>query len=375
MHNKRCSLTAAIVAVLFWVLPVLAAVPSVNDIETLVKQGDLSRARAGIEQVIRAKPDSAKAYYLYAQILHAQRQDAPARQALLKAEQLSPAMEFTNDPEYLRRFKAELQLPAAGFKVPATPARQSGSGSLFVILLVVLGGIVLMVLVVWRIQTRKQRKAQAATRTEALKEAVSLLDFIKEQLLKLETDAASLAPGDAQRPVLEQRIETLREERQQLLKTVDELQQYRDGPPAITVGALQEWRERLQNIIAGTPDTPRKDEPVDRFAEFAAPRSTTPVYESPPPPPERVVIERDRGGPGFLTGVVAGTVLGSLLNQGQAREHSVPEHRPAPEPPADEPKPASTGFDLSGLGDDWKDSSPPSDSAGEFDSGNDSSDW
>jgi hypothetical protein len=369
MH-KRYSLTAALVAVLFWVLPVLAA-PSAKDIEALVKQRDFSRARTGIEQVIRENPDNAKAYYLYAQILHAQQQDAQARQALLKAEQLDHTMEFAN-PEHLRRFKAELQLPATGFKAPAAPARQSSSGGLLAILLVVLGGIVLVVLVVMRIQTRKQREAQAATRTEALKEAVSLLDFIKEQLLKLETDAASLAAGDPQRPVLEQRVETLREERQKLLKTVDELQQSREGPPVITVGALQEWRERLQKIIAGIPDTPRKDEPVDRFAEFAASRSATQVYES-PPPPERVVIERDRGGPGFLTGVLAGTVLGNILNQGHTREH--PEHRPAPEPPADEPRPASPDFDLSGLGDDWKDSSPSSDSAGEFDRGNDSSDW
>jgi len=86
---------------------VAQAAPSATDIETLINKGDLAGAHSGIEQVIREKPNSAKAYYLYAQILHAQRQDAQARQALDTAERLNPAMDFAS-PGYLAKLKAEL---------------------------------------------------------------------------------------------------------------------------------------------------------------------------------------------------------------------------------------------------------------------------
>jgi hypothetical protein len=367
MQTKRFISITWLVVLLCWLLPALAA-PSPHEIETLFKQGNLAGARAGIEQVIKEDPNSGKAYYLYAQILHAQRQDAQARQALSTAERLSPAMEFAN-PDYLRRLKAELNLPATGH--PVAPPRSMGSGGLGIVLLLVLGGIVLVVIV----RRRSKRQAQAANataRTEALKEAVSLLDFLKDTILKLETEKSALAADDPQRPILEQRIETLHKERQDLLKTVEDLQQQKQGRPIVYAADLQLLRERIGKEAAGIPDTPRRDAPLDPFAGVAMPPRPAaepfpPAY--PPQPPERIVVERNSSGPGFLTGILTGAALGSLLNRGHTEEgrHS---QQPLPtQEPRDESRSGPHDLDVSGLDNDWSDSGSSSSDSSDLDAG------
>lgn len=118
--NKQIRFATLLTVMLCWTAAVLAA-PSAADIDALIKKGDLAGARSGIEQVIQERPNSAKAYYLYAQILHAQGQMAQARQALNKAEQLSPSMDFA-DPAYLARLKKDLGMAGtAGALTPQSP--------------------------------------------------------------------------------------------------------------------------------------------------------------------------------------------------------------------------------------------------------------
>jgi hypothetical protein len=155
--NKQIGFATILTVILCWAAAALAA-PSATDIETLINKGDLTGARSGIEQVIREKPNSAKAYYLYAQILHAQRQGAQARQALSTAERLNPAMDFAS-PGYLAKLKAELGLAGtAGALATGSPATtKPTSGGWGLLPWVGLGVIVLGVVVYMRSRERRRR--------------------------------------------------------------------------------------------------------------------------------------------------------------------------------------------------------------------------
>jgi len=300
--NKQISFATILMVILGWAAAALAA-PSAGDIEALISKGDLAGARSGIEQVIQEKPNSAKAYYLYAQILHAQGQAAQARQALSTAERLNPALDFAN-PTYLARLKAELGLAgtagALATRNSATaPPTGSGRGHLL-LPFVGLGLIVLGIVAFMRARARQRR-----------------------------------------------------------------------------------WREQ-QLAAVNTPLSPRRDEPLDRFAgSGGAVGPTGPMYGSTPP---------SAGGrpgltgaaTGFLAGLAGGALANSLFNRGHGT--TLPPTEPAPtEPPLtpapdEESKPAAANFDTAGLGDDWggsgsnvaADSSADFDTPSDFDSGDDS---
>ncbi len=300
--NKQIGFATILTVILCWAAAALAA-PSATDIETLINKGDLTGARSGIEQVIREKPNSAKAYYLYAQILHAQRQDAQARQALSTAERLNPAMDFAS-PAYLTKFKAELgSAGTAGALAPHSPAitpRPTGGGGWGLLPLVGLGIIVVGVVVYMRSRGRQRR-----------------------------------------------------------------------------------WREQ-QLAATGNPLTPRRDEPLDRFAGSGGVGPTGPMSVSTPPPPAGGRPGLTGAATGFLAGLAGAALADSLLNRGHASTTPpagpTPTESPLNPAPDQESKPPATNFDTAGLGDDWggsdsnaaSDTSSNFDTPSDFDSGNDS---
>jgi tetratricopeptide (TPR) repeat protein len=154
MQNKPIGFIVVLTTLIFWALPILAA-PSVSDVEALISKRDLAGARAAIEQVLQEKPSSAKAYYLYAQTLHAQGHQDEARKALGKAELLSPRLDFAN-PKYLAKLKGELGIPATNNPASAKSTWNFAWSSLL-FPLVGLGAIVLGIVVVQRTQERKRR--------------------------------------------------------------------------------------------------------------------------------------------------------------------------------------------------------------------------
>lgn len=148
---------AVLILLLAWV-PVVLAAPSVSEVEALIAKRDLAGARSAIEQVIQEKPNSAKAYYLYAQILHAQKHDVEARTALGKAELLDPKMSFAS-PDYLARFKSELGISGAMTARTQEPSSGSGFGGLLWPLLGV-GLVILAVAAIKNSHARQQRRNQ-----------------------------------------------------------------------------------------------------------------------------------------------------------------------------------------------------------------------
>ena len=89
------------------------ALPSFNDVESAVNAGNYAQAEQMMQEVVAAKPGSAKAHYVYAEILaHDAKFDQAAREAA-QAQQIDPALSFT-DPNKFRDFQRLLQREQAG---------------------------------------------------------------------------------------------------------------------------------------------------------------------------------------------------------------------------------------------------------------------
>jgi hypothetical protein len=100
------------------------AVPSASDVQIAVKSGDYPKAETMMREVVAAKPQSAKAHYLYAEILAHDAKFAEAAAQARQARQIDPALTFTTDPEKFRSFERLLEREQAGPAVGAHPATQ-----------------------------------------------------------------------------------------------------------------------------------------------------------------------------------------------------------------------------------------------------------
>ncbi len=98
-----------IAAFAFTVMSVTAwALPTTQDVEAAVRQGNYSQAESMMSEVVAAKPDSAKAHYLYAEMLAHNRNFSKASQEAARARQLDPAIKFTT-PDKFSAFEQLLQ--------------------------------------------------------------------------------------------------------------------------------------------------------------------------------------------------------------------------------------------------------------------------
>ncbi len=116
---KRKMLLAAACAAALWSAAAMA-LPSSNDVQAAVKAGDFPKAETMMQEVVAAKPQSAKAHYLYAEILAHDAKFADASAQARKARELDPQLSFTTDPEKFRSFERLLEREQAGPTV-ATP--------------------------------------------------------------------------------------------------------------------------------------------------------------------------------------------------------------------------------------------------------------
>ena len=84
------------------------AVPSVQQVQTEVQKGNYAQAETMMSEVVDAKPASAKAHYLYAEILAHNGNFAKATEQAEKAKQLDPDIKFTQ-PEKFQAFQKLLE--------------------------------------------------------------------------------------------------------------------------------------------------------------------------------------------------------------------------------------------------------------------------
>ncbi len=94
------------------------ALPSLQDVEAQVAQGRYTEAQSMMKEVVAAKPNSARAHYVYAEILAHEGNVSRAADEARLARQIDPDIRFTS-PEKFRAFEASLQ------RTPSAPTRGS----------------------------------------------------------------------------------------------------------------------------------------------------------------------------------------------------------------------------------------------------------
>lgn len=137
------------------------ALPNVDEVQAATQRGDYAGAEKMMREVVAAKPDSARAHYVLAEILAHERKFGEAREHASRARTLDPAVKFT-DPAKFSTFEQLLQRQqgsAATAQVPAAvspaapparaaPVERSDSGGVPVWLLVV--GVVIFIALAMR---------------------------------------------------------------------------------------------------------------------------------------------------------------------------------------------------------------------------------
>ena len=128
--------------VTLWLLLACAvawAVPTVEQVQAEVGQGHYSQAEGMMREVVEARPGSAKAHYIYAEILAHQGSFSQAAEEAGTARQLDPEIRFTQ-PEKFQAFerllereqratqRTESSNSAFQLGAPALPGRAPSSG-------------------------------------------------------------------------------------------------------------------------------------------------------------------------------------------------------------------------------------------------------
>ena len=164
---KRKMLLVAACAAALWSAAAFA-LPSTTDVQAAVKSGDYPKAETMMQEVVAAKPQSAKAHYLYAEILAHDAKFADAAAQARQARALDPALSFTTDPEKFKSFERLLEREQAGPAVtpqvqaqaptthvnapPVVPQQAASSG---IPGWVWVGGIAILLFVVFRAISRR----------------------------------------------------------------------------------------------------------------------------------------------------------------------------------------------------------------------------
>ncbi len=104
------------------------ALPSVDEVEAQVRQGNYTQAETMMSEVVAAKPGSARAHYFYAELLAHNGSFARASQEATKAREIDPKIGFT-DPEKFRSFEQTLQRELTAKPRSSTSSTGSGMSS------------------------------------------------------------------------------------------------------------------------------------------------------------------------------------------------------------------------------------------------------
>jgi len=113
------------IAMLALMSPLALALPAPKDIEAAVNAGQLSRAEDMLKEVIREKPNSAKAHYELGQVLARAGRHFEAREALEKARSLDPSLRFASNPAHFNEILNRIPGGSAGASTGAGPVLAS----------------------------------------------------------------------------------------------------------------------------------------------------------------------------------------------------------------------------------------------------------
>lgn len=156
------------------------ALPSIDEVQAATQRGDYAGAEKMLREVVAARPDSAKAHYVLAEVLAHERKFGEAATHVHRARGIDPALKFA-DPAKFSAFEQLLQREQAAEARPAgvpaavTPAavparatpveRDRGSSGLPFWVLIVGAGLFIWLAASWM---RRRTEAQAQLQQPAM---------------------------------------------------------------------------------------------------------------------------------------------------------------------------------------------------------------
>ncbi|WP_027803695.1 tetratricopeptide repeat protein [Paraburkholderia dilworthii] len=331
------------------------AVPTVQQIESAMSQGNWQQADAGLSEVLQAHPNNARAHYLYSQVLDREGRYGDALAQLQQAKSLDPQIRFTDPTRFAQvesriRHDAERAGNAGGsaggsgggnetgkltsraanpFAQQNTPAAQQkqaiaqqaperhGPGIGMWVGILILVGVIALVLrwTLRRARTQDNTRADDDRRVQ-LKRATELLNSVRS--LKLDVKL-STAPGHE---VLEKEVEATED---QLRTLVEALSNSKNPVPPYQLDELEQRIGSLRARADGRPDpnaaaAGSEQSPYAREAERfgnppQAPYPQQGPYQQQPP----VIVQQGGGFGGGMGGLLTGVLLGEALNSGRER--------------------------------------------------------
>jgi hypothetical protein len=311
------------------------AVPSAQQIESAMSQGDWQRADAGLVEVLQAHPNNAHAHYLYAQVLNREGRYADALTQVEQAKSLDPQIRFTQ-PQRFAQVEAKIRSDAtrAGATTtssannpfaqqtqqaaPAPVPQKHGLGmGAWIGMAILLVGIA--VVLRWTLRRAKSNEDTKAgdDRRDQLKRATELLTAVRS--LKLDVKL-STAPGHE---ALEKEVEGLET---QLRSLVETLSNSTNPVPPYQLEDLGRQLESLKARAEGRPDPNAQPAPAAPYgSDSAYAREADATFGRqqqmpyPPQQPTQVIVQQGGGGMGGMGGLLTGVLLGEALNQGRDR--------------------------------------------------------
>lgn len=334
----------AIFASLALVSGLAFAVPSVQQIESAMSQGDWQRADSGLTEVLQAHPNNARAHYLYAQVLNREGRYADALTQVQQAKSLDPQIRFTQ-PQRFAQVEAKIRsdatragattnrtnnpfaqqtqsaAPAALAAATAVPQKHGPGMGMWIGIAVVLVGVALVLR--WTLRRAKSTEDAKAgdDRRDQLKRATDLLNAVRS--LKLDVKL-STAPGHE---ALEKEVEGFET---QLRGVVETLSGSTNPVAPYQIEDLERQFESLKARAEGRPDPNAQAAAAPSYGgsgsayarEADAAFGHNPQYPPQYPPqqqPPQVIVQQGGGGMGGMGGLLTGVLLGEALNQGRDR--------------------------------------------------------
>jgi len=367
------------------VSPLAFAVPTAQEVEQSMTQGNWRQADAQLSEVLDAHPKNAHAHYLYAQVLDREGRYSDALSQLQQAKSLDPSLSFT-DPSRFASTEARVRNDASRANATtnrssngsvaqnpfnanhaAVPEKHGPSMGMWIGLAVLIAAIALVLR--WglrRARARDDGRADDDRRTQ-LKRATGLLNEVRT--LKLDV-RLSTAPGH------DALLRDVEGAETQLREMVEALSNAKNPVPPYAIEDLENQVASLKARAEGRPDpnaanTANAAQPNAQgqspFAQEAERFGRgQPPYGSQGPYPQQgqqppVIIEQGGGGfGGGMGGLLTGVLLGEALSHGRDRviEREVPVER------------RNEGNDGGGL-----DFGNSNNNGGGLDLGNGSNDW
>jgi tetratricopeptide (TPR) repeat protein len=311
------------------------AVPSAQQVERAMAQGNWRQADAQLAEVLAAHPNNAHAHYLYGQVLDREGRYAEALAQIERARTLDPQLRFTS-PSNFAQVQARISAHAntASTEREPLPSTTSGTSNPFTHTpaapavserhgpsMAAWAGIALLFVVIafvlrWTLRRARSTEDSRADvdRRAQLKRATELLNAVRS--LKLDV-RLSAAPGHE---TLTNEVEAAES---QLRDLVEALSNSKNPVPPYQLEELEKQVASLKARAEGRPDPNAAPAPeqsayareAERLGQAQQP-PYSPQYPQQQPP---VVVQQGGGLGGGLGGLLTGVLLGEAMSGGRDR--------------------------------------------------------